>query len=92
MTSAFEILCMAMFLVASIVWLVTATKRKGGFDSEEKVRTVGFTVAYLHAFFCMALSNNIVAAVICLTGFVVSEFTAGAVFYDYFVDKEIMYE
>ncbi len=88
----FEILCMALFLAASVVWLVSATKRKSGFDTEEKVRTVGFTVAYLLAFFCMALSNNIVAAIVCLVGLVVSEFTVASVFYDYFKDKEIMYE
>ncbi len=92
MASAFEILCMTLFLAASIVWLVSATKRKGGFDTDEKIRTVCFTVAYLLAFFCMALSHNTIAAVVCLVGFVVSEFTVASVFYDYFKDKEIMYE
>ena len=89
---AFEILCMTLFLAASIVWLVSATKRKSGFDTEEKVRTVGFTIAYLLAFLCMTLSHNTVAAVVCLAGLAASDFTIASVFYDYFKDKEIMYE
>ena len=81
-----------MFAVAMFIWLLQICTTDKQFEKSERIRSITFLIAFILGFLLLTTANNIVGAVICLIGFVISEFTSAVVFYEHFKDKEIVNE
>ncbi len=90
MINLLEDIMFGMFAVAMFIWLLQIWKTDKQFGKFEKIRSITFLIAFVFGFIMLTIANNIVGAVICLIGFVISEFTSAVVFYDNFKDKEVV--
>ena len=92
MINLLEDIMFGMFAAAIFIWLLQIWKTDKQFERSEKIRSITFLIAFVLGFLLLTIANNIVGAVICLIGFVISEFTSAVVFYEHFRAKEVVNE
>lgn len=87
MVSICKNVMLLLFVLADFIWLMQIWTTHENYPESDKFRAASFMIAFFFGFMESGLKGDIFSVVICLIGFVISEFTVSVVFYEKF--KEV---